>query len=338
MLSQVDVVVPCYRYGHYLTGCVESVLSQIGVQVRVLILDDASPDHTPDVAADLVRRDGRVEYRRHAVNNRHVDTYNEGLLEWASAKYVLLLSADDMLAPGALRRAVKVMEADPAVCLVHGEQLLMGDAPPTLPREPVEPAVEVVRGEDFIGSCCGNGDNPVATPTVVVRTAVQRQIGGYRKSLPHSCDMEMWLRFAARGAVGRVRAVQACKRMHQANMQHQYLGNALGDLKERHEAFDAFFRDDGHLLHDPERLHALARHSLGMQAFWAASGAFDASDLDACENCLAEALRIYPRLDATPEYRRFRWKRRIGRRGWSLLQPLIGRFRQTPEVLKTSGA
>ena len=83
LMSRVDVVVPCYKYGHFLRECVESVLSQEGVDVRVLIIDDCSPDQTPEVAAELVQEDKRVEYRRHKVNHGHVDTYNEGL-DWAA--------------------------------------------------------------------------------------------------------------------------------------------------------------------------------------------------------------------------------------------------------------
>ena len=46
-----------------------------------------------------------LEGRRHEVNQGHIATYNEGLLEWAKADYTVLLSADDLLAPGALARA-----------------------------------------------------------------------------------------------------------------------------------------------------------------------------------------------------------------------------------------
>src|SRR5205823_3987651 len=116
----VDVVVPCYKYGHFLRQCVESVLSQEGVDVRVLIIDDCSPDNTPDVAAQLVREDPRVEYRRHTVNQGHIATYNEGLLDWVNGDYCLLLSADDWLTPGALARAARVFSAHPDVVLVCG--------------------------------------------------------------------------------------------------------------------------------------------------------------------------------------------------------------------------
>lgn len=63
--SSVDVVVPCYRYGHFLRQCVESVLSQASVDVRVLIIDDASPDNTAEVASALASMDPRVYFVRH---------------------------------------------------------------------------------------------------------------------------------------------------------------------------------------------------------------------------------------------------------------------------------
>ena len=55
-MSSVDVVVPCYRYGHYLRQCVQSVLDQSVRDVRVLILDDASPDDTEEVGRALATR------------------------------------------------------------------------------------------------------------------------------------------------------------------------------------------------------------------------------------------------------------------------------------------
>ena len=104
---RVDVVIPCYNYARFLEDCVGSVLSQEGVDVRALIIDDRSGDDTFEVGTNLIRRDSRVLFRRHSQNRGHIATYNEGLLEWVEAEYALLLSADDMLAPGALRRACR---------------------------------------------------------------------------------------------------------------------------------------------------------------------------------------------------------------------------------------
>src|SRR6476620_6267283 len=53
MTRSVSVIVPCYNYAHYLTMCVESVLDQESVDVRVLVIDDCSTDETPVVGARL---------------------------------------------------------------------------------------------------------------------------------------------------------------------------------------------------------------------------------------------------------------------------------------------
>jgi glycosyltransferase involved in cell wall biosynthesis len=104
--GSVTIVVPCYNYGRYLRQCVYSILTQ-DVDLNVDIIDDASADDTESIGSALASEDQRVTYQRHVRNLGHIATFNEGL-ERADGTYSLLLSADDMLAPGALRRAVDV--------------------------------------------------------------------------------------------------------------------------------------------------------------------------------------------------------------------------------------
>src|ERR1051325_221577 len=164
-MSSVSVIIPCYNYARYLRGCVESVLQQEGVDVRVLVIDDCSPDNTAEIGSKRAAEDSRVEFRRHEVNKRHIATYNEGLA-WASGDYTLLLSADDLLTPGALERAARLLDAPPDVSLAYRQQIWSG------PR--------------FIASLCSSGNNPVNTPTAVMRTRLLPSIGGYSAELPHT--------------------------------------------------------------------------------------------------------------------------------------------------------
>src|SRR3981081_197694 len=53
ILATVDVVIPCYNYARYLRACVQTVLSQPGVNVRVLVIDDASTDETAEIGREL---------------------------------------------------------------------------------------------------------------------------------------------------------------------------------------------------------------------------------------------------------------------------------------------
>ena len=209
-MSSVDVIVPCYRYGHFLRQCVESVLTQSLQNVRVLIIDDASPDSTAEVAADLVRDDPRVTFVRHSVNKGHIATYNEGI-EWASADYMLILSADDYLLPGALSRAADLMDAHSEVGFTFGNVIERSDSGTETPVKCVVDATKnsgrrILGGLELI-ELSGPG-NIVSTCTAVVRTELQKRLGGYRRELPHAGDMEMWLRFAAHASVGFVSSFQ----------------------------------------------------------------------------------------------------------------------------------
>ena len=73
-MRRIDVIVPCYNYGRFLDQCVSSVLRQASVDVRVLVIDDASPDNTAEVAEALARQDPRVTFIRHRKNIGHINS------------------------------------------------------------------------------------------------------------------------------------------------------------------------------------------------------------------------------------------------------------------------
>jgi len=325
-LSRVDVIIPCYNYARYLRGCVASVLSQPDVEVRVLIIDDCSPDNTAEVGVELAE-DPRVEFRRHAVNQRHIATYNEGLA-WANGDYTLLLSADDLLTPGALGRAARLLDTHPEVGMVYGNQVLFDGEPPFDRPVCLDVGYRVEEGAAFVSRLCSGCDNPVNTPTAVVRTGLIPKVGGYNSNLPHTADMELWLRFAAYSSVGVMKADQAYKRMHGQNMQLDYTESELGDLQGRVAAMESFFRLCGDRVPDSVALHAKAVRALANDSFWAASRAFDRRKLVNCQALLRYALSLDPDLPARPEYARFRLKQRIGPRIWSWIRPVVEGLRK----------
>jgi glycosyltransferase involved in cell wall biosynthesis len=263
-MAKVDVVVPCYNYGRFLTDCVHSVLGQSIADVRVLIIDDASADDSVEVASRLRELDPRVELIAHARNQGHINTYNEGI-EWASADYFLLLSADDLLVPGALQRAVEIMEGNPDIVLTHGECIDWHDHLPV-------PHLEAVRNytwkrHDLLNEICKTAANVVPTPTAIARTITQKKIGGYKASLPHSGDMEMWLRFSAAGSVARIDAVQAIYRRHSNAMSNPYFAERMTDFRHCQLAFDSFFDDHDSRLENSQRLRTSTHRALAYRVF-----------------------------------------------------------------------
>lgn len=215
---RVKVIVPCYNYAKYLEESVGSILDQDGVEVRVLVIDDCSPDETQAIAERLVQRDARVEYRRHERNMGLIETANEGLAWADDAEYAVIISADDLLTPGSLRRATDVMEANPEVGLVYGRAVQFADGeriPETTGWHGIRVwssgrwirlplwspgrwrGARVRSGEDWIGRRCRSGHGCISSPEAVVRVAVQREAGTYDPACHHAAEVNMWLRIAA---------------------------------------------------------------------------------------------------------------------------------------------
>lgn len=244
-LPSVDVVVPCYNYARYLEGCLKSVLSQRDVSVRVLIIDDQSPDNTPEVARRLAAADDRIEYVRNEKNLGLIGSANRGIIDWARSDYVMLLSADDVLTPGALARATQLMEDRPEVGLVYGMALMLWDDGPELQYEDVKtPRIQVLDGADCIRRIFEHG-NFVPTPSAILRTSVQHRIGGYDARFKYTSDVNMWLRASAAGSVGVIDAVQSLYRWHASNMSSASQRRPLGDRREVLETCRDFVRSHG---------------------------------------------------------------------------------------------
>jgi GT2 family glycosyltransferase len=314
-MSSVDVIVPCYRYGRYLRECVDSVLNQAGVEVRVLIIDDASPDDSAEVAAAIAASDARVNFIHHKSNRGHIATYNEGI-EWLTADYMLLLSADDYLLPCALGRAVGLMDQNPDITFTFSKAIELRDDGSRQESSTGVDAYDkagsmVVPGIEFIQA--SGARNIVPTPTAVVRTAQLKKLGGYRPELPHSGDMEMWLRLAAHGRVGIIGECLAVYRRHASNMSTSYFTNGyLPDLRQRQAALDWFLCTSAGKLPDVEHLKKWAARVVALDAIGLAHRAFDAGDAESAHELSQLANTVCPEVWRSVAWLKLAVKYRLG--------------------------
>jgi hypothetical protein len=125
----------------------------------------------------------------------------------------------------------------------------------------------IAPGSQFIAKLCANPHNPVATSTAVVRTSVQKKVGLYKSELPHAGDLEMWLRCAATGDVGKIYSVQGFRRLHDRNMSSFYMadGVMIRDFEQRVDTFRIFFTEHGPGLKEGKQLLKSANRGLVQQ-------------------------------------------------------------------------
>jgi glycosyltransferase involved in cell wall biosynthesis len=332
-MSLVSVVIPCYNYGHFLEEAVASVLDdQEGVDVRVLIIDDASSDDSAEVAGKIAAREPRVEVIVHAANKGNIATFNEGLLEWADGDYCILMSADDRLTPGALRRARDLLDEHPDVGFAYGRALWTLDGAPLPAARTKARGWSVCPGQQWIEHRFRQGENPINSPEVVVRTSLHKRVGGYDARLPYTADLDMWMRLAANADVGFMRGVdQAYYRIHQKNMTNAI--SAVRDLDQRRLVFRLVLERDGEKLSDPGRMSDLVHRALAREALWAAGRTYDqgrirqtklarrllgagpnAEEPDV-DGLLAFASDCWPGVSGLPLYRSLRSGKPVGLRG-----------------------
>ena len=325
----VSVFVPSYNYGRFLSECVGSVLSQEGANVKVLIIDDASTDETPRVAEELRRQDSRVDYIRHARNQGHIATYNEGI-DWADGDYTVLLSADDLLTPGSLRRSTQILEAHPTATFAYGRGVPFrpGQKRPKPRVESRGGRFHVWSGDRWIDAICRRARNDIASPEVVVRTAAQKRAGGYRPELPRAGDLEMWLRLASLGSVGRVvDSDQAYYRLHDNAMHNSRMTTAVEYTAQRKAAFDRFFDDSSS--HDAQlaaRRRTTTYEALSRKMLRVLIRALDQGkrDLDgSTPNEVIDFCATLCDVESLPECRALKWRVSLGTRGCLMVGPLV---------------
>jgi glycosyltransferase involved in cell wall biosynthesis len=329
-MTRVDVIVPCYQYGHYLETCVRSILDQQGVEVRVLVIDDCSTDDSATVGEALARADTRVQFRRHGMNIGNIRTYNEGIV-WASAPYLLVLSADDALTSGALKRASDFLNQNASACFVFGDQTPFTD---TLPAETtLEHAAfesELISYNTFLTRSCRLGHTGIRAPTVVVRTAAQHQVGGFLETLPHAGDTEIWLRLATWGPVGRLGAIQAFRRLHATNM-----GRGFAGVKGYANQLAAFVTHFDSVAGDTvarREFENRVRETIAGDVLWEAGYEFDRGSRVKCAHCLKFARETWPAIRHSSQWRRLKVKRLLGRTLCRALSAVSHTVRSLPMV------
>jgi len=103
--KKVSVVIPCYKYAHYLKECVDTVKDQTYPVHEIIVVNDGSPGNTSEVAKGL----GVILVEK---ENGGLSSARNAGIKIATGDYVMCLDADDKLLPGAIEEHVRLMADD----------------------------------------------------------------------------------------------------------------------------------------------------------------------------------------------------------------------------------
>ncbi len=185
---EVTVVIPTRDRWRMLASCgLQSALSQIDVDLEVVVVDDGSSDGTAERLRHL--HDARVRVLRHDESKGRAAARNAGIAA-ARGEWIAFLDDDDLWSPVKLRRQLERAAATDAQLVYTGVIEIDEDGNPLMTAVPKATTLEGLLEWNTI---------PAGASNVIARAEHVRAVEGFDERLTYVEDWDLWIRLAARG-------------------------------------------------------------------------------------------------------------------------------------------
>lgn len=193
----VSVVMGVHNGAQQLPRTLDSVLSQTGVDLEFIVVDDGSVDATAEILRVYADRDSRLRILSFAQNRGLTEALIAGCRA-ARGRYLARQDAGDVSLPCRFAEQSAWLELHPRAVLVSCHTRLIG-----LYGEPLfdvripesELSLTLARGADGYRGPSHHG-------SVMMRASAYHRVGGYRQPFVVAQDLDLWLRLSEVGDVG----------------------------------------------------------------------------------------------------------------------------------------
>ncbi len=189
----VTVICLCYNHARFVSRAVQSVLQQDYPHVELWVADDASTDNSRDLICNLQQRHPQIHVFLNEVNEGHCRIFNK-VFSKTRGRYIIDLSADDLLMPERIRRGVEELERKGEAFGIHfGDALYIDEYGRELFLHSEKYPHASVPQEDVYAALVSRYF--ICPTTVMFRREVLEHCGGYDEHL-HYEDFDILVRAA----------------------------------------------------------------------------------------------------------------------------------------------
>lgn len=194
---KVSVLLSVHNHENYVGPAIESVLRQTYQDWELIIIDDCSQDRSPDVARQY--KDERIQFYRLEENKGAILTFNE-LLKKASGEYIASLDSDDIWYDNKLEEQIAYLEQhkEIAACFSWAEFIDEEGALYSATKKECDCDIRIFMHENRTQAQClryfFDNDNYFCRSSVVLRSDVIDEIGGFDPRFRVLHDYEYWVR------------------------------------------------------------------------------------------------------------------------------------------------
>ncbi len=192
MAPLVSVICLSFNHARFVREALDSVIGQSWSPIDLIIVDDGSSDNSAAAIEDWLKTHPGVRFLSLKTNHGNCRAFNMALRE-ARGKYVIDLSADDVLVRDRVARGVDLFEKRPEVGVQFSDAELIDESgsrqgfhSDRFPHRTVPQGwvFRDVLARYFINS-----------PTMMMRKSLLDELGGYDESLAYE-DFDFWVRSA----------------------------------------------------------------------------------------------------------------------------------------------
>lgn len=207
---RVTVFMAAYNASEHIKEAINSILNQTYANFELLIVNDGSTDTTAEIVAAF--SDNRIRTIDNGDNKGLIYTRNIALLE-AKGELLAIMDSDDIASRDRLALQVAAFDNNPALALYGGQAKVIDE------KNNVVGAIQETETNPDLLKIRLLFHNTFVHSSVMMRTAVFREMGGYQE--PFAEDYDLFLRISNKYHVANSSSLLVSYRMHGQNVSNK---------------------------------------------------------------------------------------------------------------------
>lgn len=110
-MAKVSIVVPVYNVEKYLAKCLDSLLSQTYKDIKIIVVNDGSPDNSQSIIDEYQKNNPEIIESYIKENGGLSDARNYGL-KYVDSEYVCFVDSDDYIENNLVERCIETIQKD----------------------------------------------------------------------------------------------------------------------------------------------------------------------------------------------------------------------------------
>ena len=185
-LPKISIVTPSYNQGKFLRETIESVLNQDYPNLEYFIVDGGSTDNSVEIIREY---DDKIDWWVSEKDEGQSDALNKGFNR-VTGDYLTWVNSDDVLLPGTLNKVINVLHGNSDIHWISGDVIWI---------DVEDCIIRCSHLSSYSRILAKMGLLVVGGPSTFFSRSLYESVGGFRKELFFTMDVDLWWRFHNRG-------------------------------------------------------------------------------------------------------------------------------------------